>query len=122
MMEESISRQAAIDSILTWDKFGCDERGRLVPWREGLVPYVRLKDVIYAIANLPSVQPVEAVPERKKGRWIPSDTEGFVCSICRNGYRIQPTLMGKPMFDYCPVCGARMEGAENETMDKRHRL
>lgn len=62
MMEDLISRQAAIDAILTWDKFGCDERGRLVPWSEGLVPYVHLEDVVYAIANLPSVQ------ERKEGR------------------------------------------------------
>lgn len=47
--------------------------------------------------------------ERKTGKWVESDTDGFVCSVCRNGYRCQPTLMGKPMFEYCPVCGAKME-------------
>lgn len=47
-------------------------------------------------------------PERKKGKWLESDTDGFVCSVCRNRYRCQPTLMGKPMFEYCPVCGADM--------------
>ena len=47
--------------------------------------------------------------EQKKGKWIESETDGFVCSECRNGYKNQPTLMGKPMFEYCPVCGAKME-------------
>ncbi len=50
----------------------------------------------------------------RHGYWIESDTDGFVCSVCRNGYRNQPTLMGKPMFEYCPVCGARMDGEQNE--------
>ena len=53
-------------------------------------------------------------PKRIKGRWIPSDTDGFVCSVCRNGYRNQPTLMGKPMFEFCPVCGAKMDGEVTE--------
>ncbi len=57
-------------------------------------------------ADLEKLPP--APPERIKGRWIPSDTDGFVCSVCRNGYRNQPTLMGKPMFEFCPVCGADM--------------
>ena len=52
-----IDRQAAIEAINTWDKFGVDERGRLVRWQEGLVLYVRLRDVLTAIVNLPSAQP-----------------------------------------------------------------
>lgn len=54
---DTISRQAAIDAISTWDKFGVDERGRLVRWREGLELYVHLRDVLTAIVNLPSAQP-----------------------------------------------------------------
>lgn len=60
----------------------------------------------------------------RKGEWIESDTDGFICSACGNGYRNQPTCMGKPMFEYCPFCGAKMiakdtnvpnkEGAEDE--------
>ena len=49
---------------------------------------------------------------RPQGEWIPSDTDGFVCSVCKNGYRNQPTLMGRPMFEYCPVCGAKVKGAK----------
>ena len=50
----------------------------------------------------------------RKGEWIESDTDGFICSACGSGYRNQPTCMGNPMFEYCPVCGARMKGAEDE--------
>ena len=53
-----ISRKDAIDAINTWDKFGVDERGRAVRWHEGLIPYVHLRDVLTAIVNLPSAQPV----------------------------------------------------------------
>ncbi len=58
------------------------------------------------IDELPSADAVEV----QHGHWIESDADGFVCSVCRNGYRDQPTLMGEPMFEYCPVCGARMDG------------
>ena len=58
MMDDLISRQAAIEAINTWDKFGVDERGRLVRWHEGLEPYVHLRDVVTAIVDLPpSAQP-----------------------------------------------------------------
>ena len=62
------------------------------------------------------MEEINAIPsaDRPQGEWIPSDTDGFVCSVCKNGYRNQPTLMGRPMFEYCPVCGARMKGADDE--------
>lgn len=46
--------------------------------------------------------------KRMRGRWIESEADGFVCSVCRNGYKNQPTCMGKPMFEFCPICGADM--------------
>lgn len=57
MTDDTISRKAAIDAICTWDKFGVDERCRVVPWYEGLEPYVHLRDVVTAIVNLPTAQP-----------------------------------------------------------------
>lgn len=59
------------------------------------------------IQHMPTIETV------RHGHWIESDADGFVCSVCRNGYRNQPTLMGEPMFEYCPVCGARMDGEKN---------
>lgn len=55
--DDLISRKAAIDAISTWDKFGADERSRIVRWHEGLEPYVHLRDVVTAIVNLPSEHP-----------------------------------------------------------------
>lgn len=62
-------------------------------------------------SGMPNFATAEEIPQ---GEWIPSDTDGFVCSVCKNGYRNQPTLMGRPMFEYCPVCGARMKGADDD--------
>ena len=55
-----IKRQDAINAISTWDKFGVDERNRVVRWHEGLEPYVKLRDVVWAIEKLSSAE-----------RWIP---------------------------------------------------
>jgi len=64
--------------------------------------------------GMPNFSTAVEIADRPQGEWIPSDTDGFVCSVCKNGYRNQPTLMGRPMFEYCPVCGARMKGADDE--------
>ena len=55
--DDPISKKMAIEAINTWDKFGVDERSRVVRWCEGLEPYVRLRDVVTSMAKLPSAQP-----------------------------------------------------------------
>jgi len=49
---------------------------------------------------------VDAVPVRH-GRWE-WNGEAFICSACGNGHKGQPTIMGQPMFEFCPMCGADM--------------
>jgi len=48
--------------------------------------------------------------KQKVGRWIKRESGivFFECSVCKDGYIDQPTCMGKPMFKYCPNCGASM--------------
>ena len=53
--------------------------------------------------------------DRPQGEWFKDDEGTFICSACGSGYKDQPTLMGKPMFKWCPLCGARMKGADDET-------
>ena len=62
-----------------------------------------------------ALKPVDTVPVRH-GRWE-WDGEAFVCSACGSGYEGQPTMMGKPMFEFCPVCGAdmRKDGDDGKT-------
>lgn len=57
-----------------------------------------------------------AEQEPKTGEWQ-QDLDGtYLCSECGSGFKEQPTLMGKPMFLWCPLCGAKMESeARNET-------
>ena len=64
--------------------------------------------VLRKLRDLPSAQ-----PQRMRGRWIKSDADGFVCSVCRNGYKMQPTIMGEPMFEFCPCCGADMREGQD---------
>ena len=106
---DCISRQSAIDALEN-DKEVLDQIIRLTSADDAQLDHyvAQHNQVVYdidVIKQLPPIQP-------KIGKWIPSDTDGFVCSVCRNGYRNQPTLMGKPMFEFCPVCGAKMEGTE----------
>ena len=54
------------------------------------------------------------IVDRPKGEWFKDDEGTFICSACGSGYKDQPTLMGKPMFEWCPLCGARMKGADDE--------
>jgi hypothetical protein len=59
----------------------------------------------------PTVDAVEVI----HGRWERMDTryaEQFKCSVCRSECYV-PTCMGEPMYDYCPNCGAKMDGDGN---------
>ena len=61
------------------------------------------------------VDSMPTIEERKKGKWILTTRNGILCGVCHSGFRRMPTLCGKPMFTYCPLCGAKMEGAENDS-------
>lgn len=52
------------------------------------------------------VERVDVVPV-VHGRWE-WNGEAFICSACGNGHKGQPTIMGQPMFEFCPMCGADM--------------
>ena len=61
----------------------------------------------------------EAQPERKTGRWIPDNTDyyrtKFICSACGESEEVPTTGFGYgTMWDYCPMCGAKMERGEQE--------
>ena len=79
--DDTISRQAAIDALThEWD---------------GMVT-----SVFDVIKSLPSAQ-----PERKRGKWIPSDIPWYRCSEC--GAERENTVF---MEYFCPNCGADMRG------------
>lgn len=90
IMDDLISRQAVIDAINALHE----------------KPNAWLDSAVDAVMLTPSAQ-----SERKKGKWeiyIISmlDGEGCKCSEC--GFE------GAPYWDYCPNCGARMDGGESD--------
>ena len=101
-MSDLIERAAALDALAVYihnvDKV----------YSTGLMSADDCKDAAHSVLDdLPSAQ-----PQRMRGRWIKSETDGFLCSVCHIGYKTQPTLMGNPMFEFCPCCGADMMGTE----------
>lgn len=57
MKGDTISRQAALEAMETWDKFGCDPDGKLVKYDDNKhIPYVHYEDMVYTIKHLPSTQ------------------------------------------------------------------
>ena len=76
------------------------------------------EDACCAIEDAPTI---EAVPDRKKGRWIhdgydffPNGIDWIHCSKSGKRWINIPADLPK----YCPCCGARMEGAEDAGRDK----
>ena len=118
-MNDYISRQAALDAIDTWDKFGCDSDGKLVRHEEHLVPYVHYEDIVNAIKNLPSAQEqaenayahgytdAKVDYQPKRGVWVKNGYEWawkYHCSKCGR--------KSDELERYCADCGARMVNAE----------
>ena len=67
---------------------------------DGAYGYVDAKQ----IADAPTVDAVEVV----HGRWISSHDEFCACSICK-----YPFYVGWNQANYCPNCGAKMDGGAN---------
>lgn len=84
-----------------WDMFDCVDLPRAKHW-DGHTE----ED---AETRLMSLKPAQ--PERIRGRWISADAifggEPFYCSEC--GENTRDTVMGKPRWNFCPMCGAKME-------------
>ena len=92
-MDDLISRQAAIDAI---DKFFAKQ--------------YTLKYGERVLKNVPSAE--------RRGRWKPFDlTWGrsvYTCTACGDSFEV-PTECGKPMYKFCPYCGAKMVNEDDNT-------
>lgn len=91
MTDDAISRQEVLEQTYKWSK---DEFLRVA------------KPFDYLRKRINSLLPVN--PQQKTGQWQ-QDLDGtYLCSECGSGFKEQPTLMGKPMFAWCPLCGAKI--------------
>ena len=68
---------------------------------------------INLIKHAPTIDAVSVV----HGEWKPFDQawgrQIWYCTACETSMHM-PTKMGKPMYEYCPYCGAKMKGADDE--------
>lgn len=111
MSDDLISRQAAIDAYLeTVEPIAVQE------WDGEISACARDRDILEMLENLPSVQQKTAywidvsgdVPIYNAGGFTEKRKIGVKCSNCQR-------LNTWCEFDYCPHCGAKMEGKRNET-------
>lgn len=79
--------------------------------RHGFLHYEDYSYLFDFVDAIPS-----ATPQPKEGRWIPIDyqRDRFKCSNCHTeGY--VDTRMYKPIWKYCPICGAKMEEEDEDS-------
>ena len=60
---------------------------------------------LQSISNMPAADVAPVV----HGRWIASHDEFCACSICK-----YPFYVGWNQANYCPNCGCRMDGGDDE--------
>ena len=90
----------------------------------GEEPYVWTDDDEFAKGErsqwIADVSAIKAVPsaDRPQGEWKPLDRtwgrETWYCTNCEDAVVDMPTYMGIALYKYCPNCGARMKGADDE--------
>jgi rubrerythrin len=97
-MDDTISRQAAIDAVKRLS-LGETDATRLA---------MRIEDYLERLAS--------AQPERMKGKWIDNGQYGdnfphhaWLCSECGEGV----IEIDTPWYKFCPNCGADMRGEEH---------
>ena len=99
-MSDSISRQAAI----RWVKTECN------PYGKPTLDFESGKKVIEHLEQMPSA-------DRPQGEWIGYEIPSE-CSVC--GHHWDEYVFGQELWhdgsvpNYCPNCGAKMKGADDD--------
>lgn len=93
-----------------------DKEGRCVvlPCKEGDTVWRIGHDAIEILAGIHFMLAADVAPVRH-GRWMDAESDNgctlWHCSIC--SYPVK-TIGGYPIYKYCPMCGALMDGKEDE--------
>lgn len=115
-MAEYIKRKILVDLVLSKLKFMGDARIMNQNDEKVLSEIDGYEKAICAVHELILDKDlIEDVQPVKKGKWRHSISyNGFiVCSECKHE-AYWDTDYGQQLFDYCPYCGARMDGEKND--------
>ena len=78
-------------------------------WQSGC--WVRYRAIEKVVEEQPTIEPM-----RKKGKWIdgvlPNDSGGLQVQVCDQCNTFFPLAYTGGGHNYCPNCGARMEGED----------
>lgn len=112
-----IDANALIDAIERTDWYHISLQGNLVHGARSDIhtPLYKADDIYNALNDAPSVDAVEVV----HGEWstIEDDYTGLTalqCSECNQEYWFEDDPPMK-IYNYCPNCGAKMDGGSHET-------
>lgn len=101
MNDDTISRQAAISIPVlpkehrNYRTYNLDDA-----YEDGWL------DALASVNNLPSAE--------RRGRWICDEWIGWVCSECGNQAPFWCISAAQNLTNYCPHCGVKMDGEQNE--------
>ena len=105
-MAEYIKREALIDAVESIDWYSV-YKGKLTAGAPNTENALYKASSIYAVIdNAPSA---DVAPVRH-GRWVASHDEFCACSICK-----YPVYVGWNQTNYCPNCGAKMDGGDGNS-------
>ena len=76
---------------------------------DGMDVTEKIGRIIIAITESPTVDAVEVV----HGRWEWDTEDIYKCSNCTEKSHVKE-VMGQPDWDYCPNCGAKMDGGVSD--------
>ena len=81
------------------------------PNRDGQLIRGGLRKALRCLNDAPTVDVVEV----RHGEWIPSCHRGcfFMCSVCKSGDEEHQPFY-ENTWQYCPNCGAKMDGGKND--------
>lgn len=59
------------------------------------------------------IKPTTDAEPVKHGKWERHTNFAgnyYTCTVCKNVAKEMPECMGEPIYEFCPYCGARMDG------------
>lgn len=109
-MNEYIEREALIDAVESIDWYSV-YKGKLTAGAPNTENALYKASSIYAVIdNAPSAD----VAQVRHGRWEWDTEDIYRCSNCAEKSHVKE-VMGHPEWNYCPNCGAKMDGGNGNS-------